>query len=451
MSSSKPFGRSFFALLALLLVTAPCIGCKKHVDAASAAAPPRVRFVQPLQTQVTDYEYFIGTMESVESIEVRARVTGYLQDIYFRDGDEVEKGAPLYLIDPRPYQALLDQAKAQTLVAQARLKLAKADYERGLAVSKTPGAISAQELETFAANVAQADATVVAAKAAEESADLNLGYTKINSEIAGLISRPLVTRGNLIVQDNTLLTTIKSQDPIYCYFDMDSSTSARFKELIRDHKIRSARDDGEVKHLQVHTDEDPKDGYPHDGVLDFIENRVSTSSGTLQLRAKFANPKTPGTALRQFAAGERVNVRVPVGPEHPALVVPQAAVGTDQGEKFVFAINKDDKIEYRPIEAGALQPNAMQEIIPRKVVRVGEGMRIAEAGEAGEDSISASDRIVVAGLQRIRQGTVVTPVEYVPPQPSTRTSTASIVPAPTATATPTRPAPTGPASTVAKP
>lgn len=431
--------RSILCLLGLSLLTSLFAGCKKPADAASAAAPPRVRFVHPQQTQVTDYEYFIGTMESVESVEVRARVTGYLQDIYFKDGDEVEKGAPLYLIDPRPYQALVNQAKAQTLVAQARLKLAKADYERGLAVAKTPGAISTQELETFAAAQAQADATVVAAKAAEESTDLNLGFTKINSEIAGLISRPLVTRGNLVVQDNTLLTTIKSQDPIYCYFDMDSSTSARFKELIRDGKIRSARDDGEEKHLQVHTDEDPKDTYLHDGILDFIENRVSTSSGTLQLRAKFANPKTPGTALRQFTAGERVDVRVPVGPQHPALLVPQAAVGTDQGEKFVFAINKDNKVEYRPIEAGALQPNAMQEIIPRKVVRFGEGMRVAEAGEQGEDSISATDRIVVAGLQRIRQGTVVTPVEYAAPQPSTRTDTASIAPAPTATATPTAP------------
>ncbi len=443
--------RSLLCLLGLSLLTPLFTGCKKHVDAAANSAPPRVRFVQPLQTKVTDYEYFIGTMESVESVEVRARVTGYLQDIYFKDGDEVEKGAPLYLIDPRPYQALVNQAKAQTLVAQARLKLAKADYERGLAVSKTPGAISVQELETFAANVAQGEAAVVASQAAEESADLNLGYTKINAEIAGLISRPLVTRGNLVVQDNTLLTTIKSQDPIYCYFDMDSSTSARFKELIRDGKIRSARDDGEVKHLQVHTDEDPKDAYPHDGVLDFIENKVSTSSGTLQLRAKFANPKTPGTALRQFTAGERVDVRVPVGPEHPALVVPQAAVGTDQGEKFVFAINKDDKIEYRPIEAGALQPGAMQEIIPRKVVRVGEGMRVAEAGEPGEDSITASDRIVVAGLQRIRQGTVVTPVEYVAPQPSTRTDTASIDPAPTATGTTPAAAPSAASPSATKP
>ncbi|MBA4019531.1 MAG: hypothetical protein C0483_20400 [Pirellula sp.] len=444
MSSLTPSGRSFLALSALLLLTAPSIGCKKPADAAAAAAPPRVRFVHPKQTQVTDYEYFIGTMESVESVEVRARVTGYLQDIFFKDGDEVEKGAELYLIDPRPYKALADQAKAQVLVADARLKLAKADYERGLTVSKTPGAISAQELETFAANVAQAEATVVAAKAAEEAADLNVGYTKINAEISGLISRPLVTRGNLVVQDNTLLTTIKSQDPIYCYFDMDSSTTARFRELIRDHKIRSTRDVGEVKHLQIHTDEDPKDDYPHDGVLDFIENRVSTSSGTLQLRARFANPFTPGTTLRQFAAGERVDVRVPVGPEHPALLVPQAAVGTDQGEKFVFAISKDNKIEYRPIEAGALQPNAMQEIIPRKVVRVGEGMRVAEMGEQGEDSITASDRIVVAGLQRIRQGSVVTPVEYVALQPSMRTNTASIDPAPAPTAPAASPSATKP-------
>lgn len=181
--------RSLLCLLGLSLLTTLFTGCKKHVDAAANSAPPRVHFVQPLQTKVTDYEYFIGTMESVESVEVRAHVTGYLQDIYFKDGDEVE-GAPLYLIDPRPYQALVNQAKAQTLVAQARLKLAKADYERGLAVSKTPGAISVQELETFAANVAQGEAAVVASQAAEESADLNLGYTKINAEIAGLISRP---------------------------------------------------------------------------------------------------------------------------------------------------------------------------------------------------------------------------------------------------------------------
>ena len=181
--------RSILCLLGLSLLTSLFAGCKKHVDAASAAAPPRVRFVHPRQTQVTDYEYFIGTMESVESIDVRARVTGYLQDIYFKDGDEVEKGASLYLIDPRPYQALVNQAKAQTLVAEARLKLAKADYDRGLAVSKTPGAISAQELETFAANVAQADATVVASKAAEES---NKSKTRIAANVMSYFTRSLV-------------------------------------------------------------------------------------------------------------------------------------------------------------------------------------------------------------------------------------------------------------------
>ncbi|MGC3971262.1 MAG: efflux RND transporter periplasmic adaptor subunit [Pirellulales bacterium] len=420
MSSVEGRRWSFVALGALLLIGSANVGCKKPPDAASAAAPPKVRYVLPQQAEVTDYEYFDGTMDAPDTVSVRAHVTGYLDEVYFKDGEEVEASEEnprkLFLIDPRTFEALYNQAKAQTQLALARLKIATADYDRGVAVSKTPGAISPQELETYAAQMAQAKASVTAAEAAEDLAKKNLGYTIVYTKVGGLLSRPYVTPGNLVVQDNTLLATVVPQDPIYCYFNIDSTTSARFQKLIRDGKIRSAREGNEM-HLQVRRIGEPDEEYPHDGILDYIDNRVSTSTGTLELRARFANPKAPGTALRQFAAGEKVEVRVPVGPKHPALLVPQAAVGTDQSQKFIFVLSKDNKVEYRPVDVGEVQPGAMQEIIPRKVVRIADGVRLAEVGEQGEDSITPSDRIVVAGLQRIRNGLTVNPQEYVPPQP----------------------------------
>jgi multidrug efflux system membrane fusion protein len=425
---------SFLGLVALLLLGSSHVGCKKPADAASASAPPKVRFVQPQQAEVTDYEYFDGTMDAVDTVEIRAHVTGYLQEVYFKAGEEIEasKEQPrkLFLIDPRTFNALTEQAKAQTELARARLKIATADYNRGVAVSKTPGAISPQELETYAAQMAQAEAAVQASVAAEDLAKTNLGYTIVDTQVGGLLSRPYVTPGNLVVQDSTPLATIVPQDPIYCYFNIDSTTSARFQKLIRDGKIRSARD-GQEMPLQVHKVGDADGGYPHEGVLDYIDNRVSTSTGTLELRARFANPKAPGTSLRQFAAGEKVEVRVPVGPKHPALLLPQAAIGTDQSQKFVFALTQDNKVEYRPVDVGEVQPGSMQEVIPRKVVRIEGGVRLAETGEQGDDSITASDRIVVAGLQRVRNGMAVNPQEYKPPQPPAPLTT----PVPTASGT----------------
>jgi multidrug efflux pump subunit AcrA (membrane-fusion protein) len=196
----------------------------------------------------------------------------------------------------------------------------------------------------------------------------------------------------------------------------------RFHELIREGKIRSARDEGADIHVQLRKADDIDGAFPYDGTINFVDNQINTGTGTITIRAKFDNPKAPGSSLRPFAKGVFVEVRVPVGPEHAALVLPQAAIGTDQGEKYVFAIDAQNKIEYRPVAVGAVQSGGRQEVIPRKIVRTSDGVRLAEVGEQGEDSITKSDRIVVSGLQRIRTGMDVNPQAYAAPLPTPTTA-----------------------------
>lgn len=365
-----------------------------------------VRYVEPQEATVTDYVYVTGRMDAKESVDVRARVTGYLQDILFKPGDEIEKGAPLFIVDPRPYQAIFDQANNQVDLAAARLQLAKADSARSQAIAaKTPGAISTEQLDTDAANAAQAAAALKAAESAREAAELNLKFTSIQSPIDGVVGRDLVTRGNLVTQDSTLLTTIVSQDPIYAYFDVDERSMLNIQKLIREGKIQSVRD-GAVMPVELGLTTEPN-AYPHEGVIDFVNNSVDPSTGTIQVRGEFPNPKLTSGKARLFTPGLFVRVRMPIGKPHPALLVPQAAIGTDQGQKFLFVVNGENKIEYRSIVVGAQQPDGMQVVEPLPIIREGGAVRLANADEQGEPSIVAGDKVVLNGLQRIRPGMLV--------------------------------------------
>lgn len=383
-----------------LVVSAGCRG-GQHSEGMGPPAT-RVRFAEPKVQPITDYVYFTGRTEAVESVEVRARVTGYLEDISFKEGDEVTKGQQLYKIDPRPYQAVFDQADGQVKLAEARLKLAHADLARGKKTAETPGAISQQELDTYAAKVSESSASLTAQSANRESAELNLNFTQINSPIDGIISRTQITRGNLVTQDATLLTTIVSQDPIFAYFDVDERTMLNLQRMIREGQIESVRDDSEAKvELALAND---GDHYPHEGTLDFVNNKVNPSTGTIQLRGRFANPKPERGRYRMLTPGLFVRVRLPVGKPHDAMLIPQAAIGTDQGQKFVFVVTGEGVIENRPIALGATLPGGQQVIEPIKLVRSKDGLRIAGEGESGEPSIVPTDKIVVGGLQRIRPG-----------------------------------------------
>lgn len=396
--------RHLAAAVALLFVAAS--GCREKAPAKVAQAPV-VRTETPISREVGDYVYFTGRLEAVESVEVRARVTGYLVSIDFQSGKPVKAGDRLFKIDPRPYQAQLDEANGQVALAKARLQLAVADNARAKEVAKTPGAISQQDVDKYEAAEEAAAAQVTAAQAASEVAALNLSFTDVISPVDGIVSRNLLTIGNLVTQDQTLLTTVVSQDPIYAYFDVDELTLLRAERLIQAKKIESTAQ-GAVLPVEFGLANEGND-YPHAGTVDFINNQIDPSTGTLELRGVFSNPLLTPAGPRMFKPGEFVRIRLPMGPAEESLVVSQASIGSDQGKKYLMTLNKENVVEYSPVTLGPQQPDGMQVVLPINIQRTPEGVRYALEGEPSEPSVSADSVIVAEGLQRVRPGVKVDP------------------------------------------
>lgn len=370
--------------LGLFLAAAVNVGgCARPPSGGGEAPGPAVSVSYPVQRQVTDHADFTGRTAAVDSVQVRSRVSGYLDKINFKEGAEVEQGAVLYEIDPRPYRATLDQAEAQVKVQEANLRLQEAEYRRTYALQSKGYAASVEDVEKARAARDTAQASLQAARANVEQARLNLSFTMVQAPVSGRLGRTLVTRGNLVVADQTLLTTIVSLDPIYAYFDVDEPTVLRVQELIREGKFKSARAGARVPvFLGLATEQ----GYPHEGYVDFINNQVSASTGTLQVRAVFPNPK-PKVGDRVLSPGLFVRVQVSIGPPYQALLINQRAVGTDQNLKFVYVVNEQDQVERRDVQLGP-EEGALQ------VVRQG---------------LSANDRVIVSGIQRARPGMTVQP------------------------------------------
>lgn len=415
-------------------------GCG-HKPTANLPTTPVVRVVPVTEEKVVDFELFTGRTEATESVEVRARVTGYLVEIGFEPGDDVVVNQMLFRIDPRPYKAVLDQADSQVALARARLKLAQADNARAIEINKTPGAISKQDLDRFASALSEGQAALDAALAQQEQAHLNWQFTEVKAPIAGRASRNLLTIGNLVTQDSTLLTTIVAEDPMFAYFDVDERTMLRVQKMIREGKFKGVREGGKLDAYFGLANE--QDAYPHKGVLDFVDNRVDPSTGTLQVRAVIDNPAPeptkeaapppappppaseplpPGprskgdkTKLRDhlnrkpraFTAGLFLRVRLPIGDAHPALLVPQAAIRADQGQKYVLVVTAEKKVERRPVDAGAVQPDGRQVVAAVSVVATETGFRAAREGESGEPSLKPGELVIVAGLQRVVPGATV--------------------------------------------
>ena len=392
------------------------VGCEEKGESSTAEQVLRVRAQKPEVKPVIDYEYFTGRVAAPDSLSVRAKVTGYLvrwnfadgndkpptRDFNFTPGQDVKRDQVLFKIDPRPYQAVYDQAEAQIALAKARLELATADYKRGLNIARTPGAISQQDIDKYLASQSEATAEVQAAQANAESAKLNLDFTDVKTDITGIVSRNLLSVGNL-VDANTLLTTVVSEDPLYAYFDVDEATMLRVQNLMREGKLKSVRDEGSEKYPVDLGLSNGSNQYPYVALIDFVNNQVDPTTGTLQVRGVIKNPK-PEHGPRVFAPGMFLRVRLPIGGAHPALLVPQAAIGSNQGQKFVRVVNTENMVEYRPIVAGQEEPDGMQVAIPVKIVRDKNGIRQANPGEQGEDSLTANDQIIVGGLQKVRQG-----------------------------------------------
>ncbi len=412
--------RSLSSCVVILFVTGGTLmlsGCEEKSTAGSVPQVPVVRVQQPVIKPVTDYEFFTGRTEAPDSLDVRAKVTGYLvrwnfdnhsdkpptKDYNFIPGQDVKRDQVLFKIDPRPYQAVYDQAVAQINLAKAQLQLAKADYARALNVAKTPGAISQQDVDKYFAAQGKAEAEVAAQVANAESARLNLDYTDVKTDINGVVGRNLLSVGNL-VNANTLLTTVESEDPMYAYFDVDEQTLLRVQKLMREGKLKSVREGNAEKYPVDLGLSNGSNEYPYVAYIDFVNNQIDPTTGTLQVRGVINNP-LPQQGPRTFAPGMFLRVRLPIGKEHPALLAPQAAIGTDQGQKYVLVVNADNTVEYRPINVGEVQAGGMQVVIPQQIVRDEKGgVRLAQADEKGEDSLTENDRIIVGGLQRVRPG-----------------------------------------------
>src|SRR5262245_44483719 len=366
-----------------VLVLGSCLvltGCTRPATQAPAAAPTSVSVSNPVEREVTDYADFTARVAAVDSVDVKAHVWGYLDKVNFKEGDLVKKGDVLFELDPRPYQALLNQAKAKVRQDEAQLEFDEAEYRRNANLVRT-GAVSQSDLDKSAAARGVDLANIAADKAAVASRELDLEYTKVTAPVSGRVSRYLVTVGNLIQSGDqaggTLLTTIMSVDPMYAYFDVDEGTVLRVRQLIREGKAKSARDSDVPVWLGLANE----DAYPHQGTVNFVDNQVNPRTGTLRLRGVFPNKD------EALSPGYFARVRVPIGFPHQALLVSDRAIDTDQGQKIVYVVDKDNKVASRPVRLGMLH----------------NGLRVIEAG------LIPGERVIVTGLQQVRPGAAVEP------------------------------------------
>lgn len=311
-------------------------GCSP-VKSQAPKAPqiPQVTVVQPQLSTVTNLDEYPGHLEAVERVELRARVSGYVESIHFQDGAEVKAGDLLFVIDPKPYQAEMDRAQALRQQAESRFELAKNDFQRAEALKKTH-AISDEEYDSRSKAMSQAEAGMTVAKANETTAQINLGYTQIKAPISGRIGKRMVTPGNLIETGNgggSLLATLVSQAPIYCYFDANESAFLRYRKnnAAAIPCVMAVGDTGD---------------YSNNGVVDFFDNVVNEKSGTIRLRAVFKNED------RSLVPGLFATVRIPAGPAVDTLFVPDITINSDQGHKYVLVVSKTNTVENRPVVVG---------------------------------------------------------------------------------------------------
>jgi len=361
-------------MLALLAVE----GCDKGPPPSSG--PPEVTVAKVLSQRIKDWDEFTGRFQAVDTVEVRPRVSGYIDQFLFREGQLVKKDDVLVIIDPRPYQADYDRAKAGLELAKSQLELAKLEAAR-VQKLKDSGAVSREELDERLSNLHQQEANVASAKAALDNAALQLSFTKVRSPIDGRVSRAEVTRGNLVTGGNnggTLLTTVVSVDPIYVYFEGDENAYLRYNQLAREGQRPSSRDAKNPVRVGLANEQ----GFPHEGHMDFVDNQLDVHTGTIRGRAVLDNKEgifTPGMFARIQLLGSG---------EYDAIVIEDRAVGTDQNQSFVLVLGQDNKLEYRPIQPGRI---------------IGGGLRIVRKG------LKPTDVIVVSGLQRVRPGAQVKP------------------------------------------
>lgn len=357
--------RALFALATGVSILLAAAGCSSHAAGTANMPAPEVSVAKVLVRKVRQWDDFTGRVAAVQSVELRARVSGYVDKVAYTEGRYVKQGDLLFVIDPRPYRAELAHAKAELARARSEAELARTQDQRAQKLVSAK-AISRDESDTRHAAVAQAEAAARAAEAAVATAQLNLGFTEVRSPIDGRTGRAMITAGNLAQADATVLTTVVSMDPVYVDFEGDESTWLRYNELARKGERTELRNAVRVGLAN-------EDGYPHRGIVDFVDNRVDAATGTIHARAVLANPDhalTPGLFARVQLEGAAAS---------DAMLVDDKAVLTDQDRKYVYVLGAGDK---------ALR----KDIVPGRVV---DGLRVVASG------LDAQDKVIVAGLQKV--------------------------------------------------
>jgi RND family efflux transporter MFP subunit len=370
-------------------------GCQKTDESKSTLPTPEVTVATPRQQEVVDYEKFTGRTEPVEQVEIRARVSGYLDKIHFQPGAYVKKGDPLFEIDPRPYRTALERAEAEVTQVEARVERLNADVERSRILAGK-GALSREDFDKVVGDRAEAVASVRSFKAKVTGAKLDLEFTKVEAPLTGEIGDRLVSEGNLVTggQGNTtLLTTIVAVDPMDAVFDLDENTLQRLQKAVRDGRIK-VKEGAEIPvELGLHVD---GSAYPFKGTINFVNNRVNPKSGTIRVKARFGNPK-PDVGSRPLTAGMYARMRVPIGEPRTVWMVPESALGTDQGNRFLYVVDEQNKAVRLEVTAGSLE-DGLREI-----------ENVKGPGDANLRSLRPDDRVIVQGLQRVRTGMTVDP------------------------------------------
>jgi RND family efflux transporter MFP subunit len=355
-------------------------GCVRVPSEAPAAAPTPVTVSRPVERDVTDHADFTGRTAAVDSVEVRARVWGYLDKVNFKEGALVKKDDVLFEIDPRVYRADLERARGAVAQYEAHVHRLERDYQRAKNLLARR-AVGQEEYDRYEGDYREAAANLDVARANRDLAALNLDYTKVTAPVSGRVSRYVVTVGNLIQSGDqngrTLLTTLVSVDPMYVYFDVDERTVLHIRQLIREGKAKSAGDTQWPVALGLATEE----GFPHQGTINFEDNQVNPKTGTLRVRGVFPNQD------EALSPGFFARVRVPIGPAHPALLVTERALDTDQGQKVLYVVNEKNEVVSRPVRLGALH-DGLREIA---------------------DGLKPGERVIVSGLQSVRPGVTVEP------------------------------------------
>jgi RND family efflux transporter MFP subunit len=341
-----------------------------------AAAPPPVTVAQPTKRTVTDWDEFTGRFEAVDEVQVRARVGGFITNVEFRDGAIVNAGDLLYLIDSRPFEAVAEQANGQLADARGKGELAKRELERGLTLVQT-SAVSEDVVDQRRQALQAARAAELQAEGALKAAQLNIEFTHVVAPMAGRVSRHLVSVGNLVQADSTLLTSVVTLDPIYIYFDMDEATYLKNNRLFFAGKRPSSRETPNPVQVTLTGETKPS----HEGKMDFLDNRLDVSTGTLRSRAVIPNKDL------SILPGQFGRVRVIGSLPYEALLLPDTAIATDQSRKIVFVVKDDDTVEAKPVILGPLD----------------DGLRVIREG------LMPDDRVIVDGLQRARVGAKVSP------------------------------------------